>query len=82
MRRLSFGLALAMLHAFAVSLILAGCAGDKKAGGGGEDGKGGKSKKNERKQEPKVLSPGKGALKGKITMEGSPNTECRSGKPA
>lgn len=79
MRRFSFGLAIATLPAFALSLMLAGCGGggdtgSKGGGGGGEKG-GGKSDKGEQTQELKVLSPGKGVLKGKIVLKGSPNTE-------
>jgi hypothetical protein len=80
MRRFSFGLAIATLPAFALSLMLAGCgSGDtssKGGGGGGGSGKSGeKADQGEQKEELKVLSPGKGVLKGKIVLKGSPNTE-------
>src|SRR5581483_11529923 len=79
MRRFSFGLAIATLPAFALSLMLAGCgSGDtsSKGGGGGGSGKGGeKADQGEQKQDLKVLSPGKGVLKGKIVMKGSPNLD-------
>lgn len=76
MRRLSFGLAMAILPAFALPLMLGGCGDDKKSGGGGGgSGKGGKSKEGEKKQAPKVLRPGKSILKGKVVMKGSPNTD-------
>jgi hypothetical protein len=79
MRRFSIGLALATLPAFALSLILAGCGskdtGSAASGGGGGGKSGGKSEQGEQKQELKVLSPGKGVLKGKIVMNGSPNLD-------
>jgi hypothetical protein len=75
MRRFSFGLAIATLPAFALSLMLAGCGGGDTGpkGGGGKGG--GKAEQGEQKQELKVLSAGKGVLKGKIVLKGSPNTE-------
>lgn len=77
MRRFSLGLAMATLPAFALSLMLAGCgSGDTGSKGGGGSGKeGGSADKGEQKQDLKVLSPGKGVLKGKILMKGSPNLD-------
>jgi len=68
------------LPAFALSLILAGCGGgdtgSSKGGGGGGEGSGkGSAEFSEQKQDLKVLSPGKGVLKGKIVMKGSPNVD-------
>jgi len=78
MRRFSFGLAIATLPAFALSLMLAGCGGGdtgSKGGGGGGGKEGGSADKGEQKQDLKVLNPGKGVLKGKIVLNGSPNTD-------
>jgi hypothetical protein len=78
MRRFSFGLALATLPAFALSLMLVGCgSGDTGSKGGGSGAKeGGSADKGEQKQDLKVLNPGKGVLKGKIAMNGSPNLDA------
>jgi hypothetical protein len=77
MRRISFGLALAALPAFAFSLMmLAGCGGKDtgtSSGGGGGGGTAGSG--SGQTQDLKVLNPGKGVLKGKIVLNGSPNTE-------
>lgn len=76
MRRFSFGPALTALPAVAFSLMLAGCGGGKDTGPSATGGGGGGSTSQaEQKQELKVLSPGKGVLKGKITLKGTPNID-------
>ncbi|HTU88988.1 MAG TPA: hypothetical protein VMF69_02725 [Gemmataceae bacterium] len=75
MRRFSLGLALAALPAFALPLMLAGCGGGKDSGPAAGSGGGGSVDQGEQKQELKVLNPGKGVLKGKILLRGSPNIE-------
>lgn len=71
MRRFSFGVALAALPAFALSLMLAGCGGGKDTGPAG--GGGGSDSEVVQEKELKVLEPGKGILKGKITLNGKPD---------
>ncbi|MHB1422034.1 MAG: cupredoxin domain-containing protein [Gemmataceae bacterium] len=80
MRRFSFGLVMATLPAFALSLMLAGCGGDKdkgpSGGGGGSGGSGGSADQSAQKKELKVLDPGKGVLKGKIKLNGVPDLKA------
>lgn len=77
MRRFSFGLAIATLPAFALSLmLLAGCGGKdtgSSAGGGGS----GEVTKTEPSSGPaKVLEPKGGVLKGKVTLVSKPDVEA------
>lgn len=77
MRRFSFGLALAALPAFALSLtMLAGCGGGKDTGSATGSGSGsGSADKGAQKEDLRVLNPGKGVLKGKVVLKGSPNLD-------
>jgi len=70
MRRFSFGVTLAALPAFALSLMLAGCGGGNKESSSSGGGSGGDSETSKPK-EVKVLEPAKGVLKGKIVLKGS-----------
>lgn len=79
MRRFSFGFTMVALPAFALSLMLAGCSG---GGGGKESGSSSRSSGDKgssdtdtaaQKKDLKELEPGKGVLKGKITLKGKPD---------
>lgn len=82
MRRFSLGVTLIALPAFAFTLMLAGCGGGggnkdtASSGSGGNEGGGDKSSK----KELTVLEPGKGVLKGKITLNGKPDLKAMTEK--
>src|SRR5215469_5396287 len=76
MRRFSFGLAIATLPAFTLSLMLAGCGGtdtgkSSSSGGGGS----GEVTKETPSGPAKVLEPKGGVLKGKVTLVSKPDLE-------
>src|SRR5215472_16035973 len=74
MRRFSFGFVILALPAFVLSIMLAGCGNkDTKSsgGGGGGDKSGIDSDMAAQQKDLKVLEPGKGVLKGKITLKGN-----------
>ena len=83
MRRFSFGLAIATLPAFALSLMLAGCGGGGDTGsskGGGSGGSSGEVAREKSSGPAKVLEPKGGVLKGAITLTDKPNVEALTKK--
>jgi len=80
MRRFSLGVTLVALPVFAFALMLVGCGGKDttSSGGGSNEGGGGDGKAS--KKEVKVLEPGKGVLKGKITLNGKPDFKALTEK--
>lgn len=74
MRRFSLGLAMIALPAFAFPLMLTGCGGDNKDKGNpsSSGGSGGEAVQDSSKPLT-ILEPGKGVLKGKITLKGQPD---------
>jgi hypothetical protein len=73
MRRFSFGVALAALPAFALSLMLSGCGGSKDTGPVAGGGGGGEATKEAPSGPAKVLEAKGGVLKGSITLVNRPD---------
>jgi hypothetical protein len=78
MRRFSFGFVILAFPAFVLSIMLAGCGNKdtKSSGGGGGDKSGVDTDMAAQQKELKVLEPGKGVLKGAITLTSKPDVEA------
>lgn len=75
MRRFSLGFMMVALPTFALSLMLAGCGNKDTGSSASGTGSGSGSDKGAQTKEVKVLEPGNGVLKGKITLKGNPKID-------